>query len=170
MAGGVIKTVNELVAAAKEVPLRIVAAFKPDQWSPTYSKLEQEGVILESGPSDFLDLLWAADLMFSPTYTRFQERTTTPPLTWLEAMVRYTPTVTSPGYGVDETITDGKTGVLYTGLAELKEKLSRLTDPDCLREMAHAARETVIRQHSVAALAAQYVEVWTDLLARAAHR
>jgi len=72
-------------------------------------------------------------------------------------------------HGVDETITDGKTGVLYTGLAELKEKLSRLTDPDCLREMAHAAREVVIQQHSVAKLAAQHVRVWTDLVAQAAH-
>ena len=163
-------TLRELTPVAAEVPMRIVMACKPDHWSPAYSSLRNDRIIVEKGPSDFSDLLWAADVMFSPTFARFQKRTTTPPLTWLEAMARLTPVITTPGHGVDETIIDGENGVLYDDQAELKDKILRLTDADYLRKMAQAARETVIHQHSVDTLAAQYVRIWTELLADDAPR
>lgn len=163
-------TVGELSAAAGDVPMRIVVACKPDHWLPEYDSLRSDRVVVERGPSDFLDLLWAADVMFSPTFGRFKNRTTTPPLTWLEAMARNTPVITTPGCGVGETIVDGENGIIYDAQGELKDKIDQLTDPDYLQKMAHAARETIIQQHSVAALASQYVGVWTDLLARDACR
>jgi len=161
------QTLEELQAIASKIPLRGVVAVKPDHWTPQMADLQTDRVVVESGPDDFHDLLWAADILFSPTYARFRDRTATPPLAWLEAMARETALVTTAGHGVAETVVDGRNGILYDRTPELLTKLHRLLERGELASMKRAARETAARQHSKDTIARQHAQLWHEL---AGHR
>jgi len=160
---GMTDMLNELEEISHLFPMRCVVAVKPDHWTSDMEKFRTESIMLEQGPSDFLDLLWASDIMFSPTYSRFRKSTATPPLAWLEAMARQTALITTFGHGVEETVVDGQTGIVYTSTSELVAKMHRMMENNRLEKMKKAARRMVIRRHSIEHIATIYSRIWTNL-------
>ena len=144
------------------LPLRAVITIKPDHWKDEYGKFASDRLVVERGPSDFHDVLWASDIMFSPTYQRFRTETATPPLTWIEAMSRETVLITTCGHGVDELVPDDSVGVVYQNADELKEKVSKWRDGASLERIKSAARARVEGKYSVHTIAQQYAALWGE--------
>lgn len=157
------EVLNEWRSVAGAIPVKTVAAVKPPHWREEFGKLSSEDMFVESGPADFTDLLHAADIMFSPTYSRFVKRTFNPPLTWMEAMVRGTALITSACPGVSALVQDGKNGFSYASPGELGVKIAALKDPSRVRAMQEAARETISGKYDVAGIAKRYVKVWSRI-------
>ena len=159
-------TVSEAKQMAERFNMRCVVAVKPDHWDSSMLRQATRRVVIEKGPPDFENLLWAADFMFSPTYDRFRKATATPPLAWLEAMARNTALITTEGYGVGETVHDGEDGVLYRNTRELLTKLERvLQKGGSLEDMKSRARQSIVARHDIDTIAPRYEELWRSLMA-----
>lgn len=157
---------DELRVLAENVPLRTVVAVKPGHWEPEYQQFATDRITVETGPADFEDLLWASDIMLSPTHERCQRGTATPPLTWMEAMARRAVLITTRGWGVEEIVPSDDVGFLYDDEAELPAIAERLRDKSRLIAMQSASRTHIENKYSIENIAQQYATMWEQLCRR----
>ncbi len=144
------------------IPAKFVFAIRPTRYSPDYDDLSDGNIIVENGPSDFYELLAAADVAFAPQGKQIM--TTLPPLAWLEAMVRGLPLITMVNPGVEELVIDGHTGFLYNQPTETEEFLRRLGDEKFRARLSHNAQKLVATYYNIDGIATRYVGMWQALL------
>ena len=146
---------------AENAPVCFVFAIRPTLYRPEYANLSGKRVKVVSGPRDFYDLLSAADAAFAPQEA--QVMTALPPLVWLEAMARHTPVATVVGPGVEETVVDGQTGILYQDSREAADALRRLMDKELLVALQNSAKRLVLEKYDVERIAESYAELWRGI-------
>lgn len=156
------------LSAAREVAavltdVAFLFAFKPESFDPRYAREADERIWVRCGVPDFGALLETADLFYSPILATGS--TVAPPLTWLEAMARGTPVLTTFLPGVDELLADEETGYVAAGPEELVTKLqAALADDQLLTRVGERARAVIDAQFSLAAVAESYLQVWNEVM------
>lgn len=157
------RIIRDAKVLAEQEPMRFVFPIRPTRFQEEHTKLSDERVTVIKSPPDFYDLLAAADALFCPEGS--QLATCLPPLMWLEAMVRRTPVVTTFGPGVEETLVDGQTGILYQDSREAADALRRLMDKELLAALQNGAQRFVLEKYDVERIAESYAELWTGIWA-----
>ena len=128
---------------------RVLAVWKSDR------------VVFLGLRSDVSDLLAASDLYVSASHS---EGTS---LALLEAMARGLPCVVANSPGLADLVTDGANGRLFAvknGADCARVVTEALADPGASRSQATRAQETVRREFSINALAAEHGSLYGRLL------
>jgi glycosyltransferase involved in cell wall biosynthesis len=157
------KSVEMAKRFSENTPSCFIFAIRPTLYRPEYANLSNERVKVVSGPPDFYAVLSAADAAFAPQQA--EGLTALPPLVWLEAMGRRTPVVVASGPGIDETVVDGQTGILYQDSREAADALRRLMDKELLAALQNGAQRLVLEKYDVERIAESYAELWRGILA-----
>lgn len=137
---------------------RFIFAFKPRSFRPEYKHLECEGILIETNIEHFSELLETADYLYSPLLRT--DVIVAPPLTWLEAMSKGTPVISTAAGGVDEVVIHGKTGFVAQSFENLPETLIRAADFDDLQGMSNACRNFIAEKCDINDVAERYLRMW----------
>lgn len=163
------KGIDELIEATaalrEELPgLRVVVVGGGPEEERLRALVAERGVedamLLLGRRSDVGELLAVADLFCLPS------RHEGLPLSVLEAMTAGLPVVATAVGGLPSLLTDGEDGLLVAPRdpAALAAALRRaLTDDDLARRIAAAGQALVSREHSLAAVARRYAELYREL-------
>ena len=84
----ILRMIEFAKSVSQETTTKYVFAIRPTRYSESYAGRGNSQVIIENGPTDFYDLLTAADVVWAPVDGLMM--TALPPLTWIEAMIRGT--------------------------------------------------------------------------------
>jgi len=154
------------VNIAKEVvkkcdDIEFIFAFKPESYKRKYAQLAEKKVQIITNVYEFMQLLESADIFFSPIGEK--NSTVSPPLTWLEAMSKGTPVLTTRVRGVDELIQDGETGFIAEDYSDLVSKCLNIRRC-ALGRISNKAREFVTEEFNAEKIYKKYVENWEGLI------
>ena len=147
--------------ATKNTNLHFLFCIKPTLYRKEFSKLSTQKVQVIKSPSNFYEILESADVLFAPQGSN--NHTSLPYLLWLEAMVRGTPVVTEFNPGVEETIENKVSGILYNGFDSSQYKLKELCNKFLLRKMKQAAKKIACEKYNIKKIAARYAALWLSL-------
>jgi len=161
--------IGDAIEAARILPLQFVIAVRPSLYAGVRAVLDQQEklktargkVRLENGPTDFFELLWAADALFSNEGSR--PATSLLPLTWLEAMARGTPVLTSSRPGVTDAILPGQTGLLFEPGTRPFSAFRQIIEPGVLETLSRGALEQVSQRFMIGPIATQYRQLWEQV-------
>lgn len=145
-----------------EQKVTFMFAFKPETFKHEYSKEASDRVHVISGLSNFGAVLETADLFFSPIGNI--RSTVSPPLTWLEAMSKGTPVITTAVGGVDEIIHHNQTGYVALGYDELENTITQAIHDNSLESVAQRAREFVCQEFNIQRSAETLLQFWQKVV------
>ena len=111
-----------------------------------------------SGIDNFIEVLESADLLFSPMTSL--NTTIAPPLTWLEAMARGTPIITTPVLGAEEVITHLKTGYILSDDMSLADIAKHALNKNRLQIISENSTAFVQDCYNIENSAKQYLDLW----------
>lgn len=146
-------------AAHNGIESTFLFCFKPDTFRPAYADLHRPelGVhVRATSVEDFSAALDTASLLLSPIFDR--DCIVAPPLTWIEAMDRGLPVLTTDVPGAGELVEPGRTGFLATTDAELADGLRTLLGEH--GRMREACRRKVATDYNLRSIAEAYVKLW----------
>jgi glycosyltransferase involved in cell wall biosynthesis len=155
-----VEVARKVVQVEQEVTF--VFAFKPETFRPEYSQETGDRIKVVTGLKNFGAVLEAADLFCSPIGN--SRSTVSPPLTWLEAMSKGTPVITTRVGGVDEVITHRETGYVASSYDDLAEVVVEAIRDDTLSIVSQRARETVHKEFNIQRSAEAYLKLWEEVL------
>jgi len=135
-----------------------VFAFKPESFRPEYKKFAGERIEIITNVQDFRAFLEAADFLFSPMAS--PRVIVAPPLTWIEAMARGTPVITTMAGGVRELVVDGSTGFVSPSRAELASTTLRALRDGNLSQLMAEGRRLVAKRFNTSRTADEYLALW----------
>jgi glycosyltransferase involved in cell wall biosynthesis len=155
------------IDVARQVVARIpnvsfLFTFKPESYREAYAREMTDRISVVTRVPDFTAVLEAADLFLSPIGA--VDSTVSPPLTWLEAMARGTPVVTTDIGGVREAIEHAKTGYIATSYETLADGLIEAVRDPGRAAVAAAARKVARRRFSLDAAAHRHIAFWQGVL------
>jgi len=154
------------VRVAREVAqlernVTFIFAFKPETFHPKYSQESGGCIRVMTGLQNFGSVLEAADLFFSPIGN--SRSTVSPPLTWLEAMSKGTPVITTAIGGVDEVIAHRQTGYVASDYDSLVDTVVEALHDDSLEIVSQHAREFVSKEFNIQRSAETYLRFWREV-------
>lgn len=156
------------IAIAREViqqrdDITFLFAFKPETFKPIYAEEAGKHILVQTGLKNFTDVLETADLFCSPiSNTR---STVSPPLTWLEAMSRATPVLTTNICGVTEVITHQETGYIAQNYEDLTETILQNAQETSLKKVSQQAQIVATAQFNITNSAQHYLHFWQEIAA-----
>lgn len=142
--------------------LNFVFAFKPETFQEKYAEESDNQIKIISGVKNFKAALESADLFCSPISNQLS--TVSPPLTWLEAMSKGTPIITTKIKGVSEVIKHGVTGFVSSSYSELANLLISVSEEETLRRVGEEAKLFIQEHYSIQNSAQRYVRFYETLL------
>lgn len=154
-----VKVAREVVRARPDITF--LFAFKPETFKPVYAQEAGERIKVVTGIKNFGDVVEVADLFYSPIGSSLS--TVSPPLTWLEAMSKGTPVITTAVGGVEEVITHGETGYVASGYSDLAEIVMGIPDDDSLSIVSKRAQDHVAERFNIQRSADAYLELWREV-------
>jgi glycosyltransferase involved in cell wall biosynthesis len=134
-------------------------AFKSACYNNNYGAWHapERGIIVKgTSVAEFEQLRLAADVFYSPFSQ--QSHIIGPPLTWIEFMAQGVPIVTTAVGGVEEIISQGRTGFIAPEPNLLPEML--LAVRDCSREMRNDCQDEMRHQRDLRLIAQKYLKLW----------
>ncbi|GAV19888.1 hypothetical protein MMIC_P0846 [Mariprofundus micogutta] len=140
-----------------------VVAIRPTRYKEEYRKYSGGNVVVENGPKDFHELLEAADGILSPVSVSEAMSTSLLPLTWIEAMLKKTPIITSRYPGVDDLIQDRENGFIYNALEDLPVTLDVIRKKSAIERIRSRARETILSNFDLELIAKRYADIWKNI-------
>lgn len=146
----------------KTSDLEFVFAFKPESYKDKYALEETRGIKVVTNPRNFGAVLESADVLFSPIGS--VRSTVSPPLTWIEAMSRGTPVVTTKIGGADELINDSVTGFIAESYADLADKVVEIVRNYDLHALGNRARDFVATDYNIRDSAREYIRFWGETI------
>ncbi|HUM67648.1 MAG TPA: glycosyltransferase family 4 protein [Chloroflexota bacterium] len=156
------------IAVARQViqqrdDITFLFAFKPETFKPTYAEEAGKHILVQTGLKNFTDVLETADLFCSPISNTHS--TVSPPLTWLEAMIRATPVVTTNIGGVSEVINHQETGYIAQNYDDLTETILQNVQKTSLTKVSQQAQALAKTQYSITNSAQHYLHFWQEIAA-----
>ena len=147
--------------AALDKEITFLFAFKPETYQQSFSEQQSERVMVLGGLENFGEVLDTADLFLSPIGS--EKSTVSPPLTWLEAMSKGTPVITTNIRGVDEVITHNVNGFIAEDYANLADVIiSAVHRPD-LSRISNDAIEKVKGKFEIHQSSQDLINFWKDI-------
>jgi len=151
-----INLAEETTKAIKNV--HFVFTFKPTSFKEKYLTASSDRIDVISGIDNFIEVLESADLLFSPMTSL--NTTIAPPLTWLEAMARGTPIITTPVLGAEEVITHLKTGYILSDDMSLADIAKHALNKNRLQIISENSTAFVQDCYNIENSAKQYLDLW----------
>lgn len=154
-----IKEAREIVTRYEDI--EFIFAFKPEIYQEKYTLESGEKVRVITDIENFEELLEAADIFFSPL--REVNSTVSPPLTWLEAMAKGTPILTTKVAGVEELIINGGNGFIAGDFADILYKIEEIKRSN-LEAISTKAKIFVSRNFNIEKAATNYIKFWKETI------
>lgn len=143
--------------------IEFVWAIRPTRYSKKLQDFSRKNVLVENGPTNYLALLEAADLLISIPEDESAASTSLLPLAWIEAMNRGTPVMTVDQPGVCDLIVDGVTGILTDNSDQILDRLAGMKDSHALGRMQWNCKDLVDREFNIDSISKRYGEIWQRL-------
>ncbi len=140
--------------------IEFIFCFKPETYKDKYQKDTGQQLTVLNGHKDFGDLLSSIDLLFSPTYKLHS--TVSPPLTWVEAMSRGIPVLTTEVLGADEIITQNIDGFITKNYDTVVSDVERIRATGISKEMRLAARKKICENYNIKLIADCYQKTFKE--------
>ncbi len=137
--------------------IEFIFTFKREIYQEKYSFESGDRIRVITNVDDFGLLLEAADIFFSPVGEK--DSTVSPPLTWLEAMARGTPVLTTRVKGVEELILDGENGFIAKDFSDILYKTEEIRGSD-LNFISVNAKRFVGENFNIKKTATDYIRFW----------
>jgi len=153
---------REATVQRKDVEFLFV--FKPEDYRAEYANRAAPRVQVRTKVESFLDLLETADLFFSPVGAT--QSTITPPLTWIEAMLRGTPVLTTAIGGVNEVVSDGVTGFVCDSYDRVLDRIKSIPSGTDLQAVSNRACDLARARFDISKVASRLIGAWKDALAK----
>jgi len=144
--------------------ITFIFAFKPETFKEKYMTESGERIKVISGVKQFGDILETADLFCSLISNA--RSTVSPPLTWLEAMSKGTPVITTHVGGVEEIISHGENGYIADTYDDVADIIIQQAYRDNLIPLSKRARKTIQKHYTVQHAADNYLNMWQQLLSK----
>lgn len=155
------QALNLAVGIVKEFDTwEFVFVFKPGRYKKRYALAEKRGIKIKTNIQDFLTLLESVDVFFSPIMSL--NCIVAPPLTWLEAMARKTPIITTRIGGVQEIIDDRINGFVFEQSEDLKTVFKLASNDSYLEEISESAQNTIKKKFNIKMSAKKYLQLWQE--------
>lgn len=154
------RTAFDGVETAMTGPTRFSAifCFKAQHFRPEYAQRVTPSIRVTSDPETFRRARECADLFLNPVTRRGS--ILAPPLTWVEALMRGVPILTTPCGGVEEALGSGIAGRVAP-LSDLGRAVSELVaDPSQLAELRLGARRWAEAEYSLDGAVHGLYELW----------
>lgn len=158
-----VRTAKRILAELKDV--EFVFVFKRPHFRNEYKQLESSRikVVYSRSRAEFLDLVRISTLLLSLSFNR--KAIVGVPLSWLECMALGVPVVTTNIQGIDESIVDGKNGIVMSDINQASEILRQLLrDPSRIGRLSHSARKTVEEKFEIRRVAKEYLSLWSSVV------
>jgi glycosyltransferase involved in cell wall biosynthesis len=146
----------------QEENINFVFAFKPETYKEKYSEEEGTRIKIVPGLENFGDVLEAANFFFSPIGDK--SSTVSPPLTWLEAMAKGTPIITTDIQGVDELITNGINGFVAQDYEDLPGIILSAVNNTDSNAISMSCINKVVEDFDIRNSAESYLQMWRSLI------
>jgi len=157
---------GELTVAAAPDRFVFLYCFKPAHYRPELRELDRAGLRIVGSAPEYEDARASADCLLSPiSATR---STAAPPLTWVEALARGLPILSTWIPGADEAIVPGESGWFVRSPEEGQRLLiEEGSDSTHFALLRAGARRIAVERFSLDRAADQYVGLWKQLSAGA---
>jgi glycosyltransferase involved in cell wall biosynthesis len=142
--------------------INFLFAFKPESYRPEFANEANEKIKVATNIENFTDILEAADFFLSPVGNELS--TVSPPLTWIEALSRGTPVITTSVGGANEVVIHKKTGYLAKDYESLEDIIHKAVNDSDLDEMAMHAKTLVREVFNLQTSAKAYQEFWEEMI------
>jgi glycosyltransferase involved in cell wall biosynthesis len=150
------------MVAQKEHNVTFVFAFKPETFRSEYLQQGGDRIRIVTGLKNFGAVLEAADLFLSPIGN--SRSTVSPPLTWLEAMSKGSPVITTAVGGVDELIIPRETGYVASSYDSLVRVTIEALHDDSLDAVSRRAKDFVRKKFSIERSAEALLRFWREVV------
>ena len=147
---------------AQEENVIFIFAFKPETYKEKYANEQGKQIKIMTGIENFGDVLETADFFFSPIEDN--SSTVSPPLTWIEAMAKGTPIITTKISGVDEIIDDRVNGFIAENYQELPSTIKNAVHNSNHESTAEHAILKVKKEFNIQNSADAYLEMWSSVI------
>lgn len=147
-------------AIQNDPDIEFIFCFKPEGYREKYQNDSGPQLTVLNGHSDFGNLLGCVDLLFSPIHKL--DSTVSPPLTWVEAMSRGVPLITTQVLGADEIIDNNVNGFITNNYDTLVSDLERIKADGISNEVRSRAREKINANYNIELIARKYLEIFTN--------
>lgn len=155
------QALNLAVGIVKEFDTwEFLFTFKPEGYKKRYALAEKRGIKIRTNIQDFLTLLESVDLFFSPI--RSLNSIVAPPLTWLEAMARKTPIISTRVGGVGEIIDDRISGFVFEQSEDLRTIFRLASNDSYLEQVSESAQDTIKKKFNIKISAKKYLQLWQE--------
>ncbi len=157
-----IKAAEVYVAAEKRgTKTLFIFYLRPTTFENRKFRANTPSVLVLKSPDNFFDVLESADALFAPQGKIVY--TVMPPLLWLEAMMRGTPVITEYNLGIEETLEDGITGIIFDEWEHAQDALKKLHTPTLLPKMKQRVKEEALKKYNISLIAHEYAELWLSI-------
>ncbi len=158
--------INDIKRISVLVPAKFVFAIRPTRYLESFSDIGNENVVVESGPSDFYNLLSVADIAIaSNTSNVGMGSSSLLPLAWMESMLRETPIFTNSAPGIEELVINGCNGIIYKNEEDLSAQLLKFIGKD-IEHMKKNAKESICEKFNIKVISRKYSNYWSVILQR----
>jgi len=153
-----IRVARKIVEKYQDV--KFIFAFKPECYKEKYNAESEDRIHVITDVNNFGLLLESADIFFSPIEEK--NSTVSPPLTWIEAMARGTPVLTTRAKGVEELILDGENGYIAEDFTCILEKIENIKSSK-IDIVSMNARKYVLKNFNIEKIAKNYIKCWQEI-------
>ena len=137
-------------------------SLKPESYREEFDRLQQPGLKIFKGTKKFKEELVNYDAFLSPVVKHAS--TMAPPLTWLEALSAGLPVITTKTLGIDELLSDHKSGLVFSTYDELKIWL--INEPNVgiiLKDMKQGAQSEFQEKYEINTVGEKYVRIYRSV-------
>jgi glycosyltransferase involved in cell wall biosynthesis len=162
-----LKDFIETVKLAKRVlrqrsDLEFTFLFKPESFQEQFMEYAQPGIRIGVTKTSFIQELNLYDVLFSPLVRN--DLSLAPPLTWIEALSRGLPVITTRTMGVEEYIQNKKSGIIFTNWAEMEQWFLEADIHEELGKMHESPKWKYSKKFDIAAVSYQYLQLYKRLV------
>jgi glycosyltransferase involved in cell wall biosynthesis len=140
--------------------IEFIFCFKPETYKEKYSKEASQQLTVLKGHENFGEILSSVDLLLSPIHKL--NSTVSPPLTWLEAMSRGVPVLTTNALGVNEVIENNTNGFITNNYDTLVSDIQRIKELGVSKEIRIAARNKICENYNIHSIANRYHKIFIE--------
>lgn len=140
---------------------KFIFAIRPTRYNTFLKNYQTEKIIIESGPSDFYDLLESSD--FAISIEDYNSSTSLLPMTMMDAMLRKTPVITNFIPGIEDLIEQKKNGLIFLNENNFLESLKDI-EKNNVKNLQDQAKMKIIKYNDIKLISDKYHTSWLNLL------
>ena len=136
--------------------------FKPECYQEQFLEYVEPGISIGLNENSFIQELDQYDALFSPLVRN--DLSLAPPLTWIEALSRGLPVITTMTVGVEEYIQNKKSGFIFTSWAEMEQWFMEADINEELVKMHGSSKRQFSKKFDIATVSYQYFQLYKKLV------